>query len=133
MDGELIEKIPTISKRNEAVEQIDILFNGLNSIDILELTELGTYISKKAETTANYEQYLSTLKKELLDLPIAEIIIAFVPNNRDTMEIVRAVRGDINQNAVVDIQVNPHLIGGAIVSFEGKYHDGSLITKLENV
>jgi F0F1-type ATP synthase delta subunit len=133
IDSQIIERIPTVSKRNELVEQIDLLLNGMSKIDTVEMTELGSYIAEKSKGVKNQEEYLNELKKAIIQLPVAELVIAFVPNNRDTIEIVRTIRSEIAANAVVAIEVNPHIIGGAIIAFEGKYFDGSLIRKIKHV
>ena len=133
LDNELIERIPTTFKRNELLEQIDLLLASMHKFDAFELTDIGHYINEKAKASSNQELYLENVKKAVMDLPVVEIIIAISPNYHEILDIVSTVRNTIDPKAIVDLQVDPYIIGGAKISYQGKYYDGSIIAKLENV
>jgi len=128
MDGNVI----TISKRNEAIAQIDMLLYGLNKIDLDNLTDIGRKYYEEAKKQKEPENYLSLTKKDLIEKPITEIVVAFMPSRNEEREILENVKTNISENTVVDIQINSFLIGGAQVTFNGKYYDGSLVKKIKN-
>lgn len=135
MDGdgfikELVGRINTVQSRNEIVEQIDILLNSIHKIDIDDLSEIAATIHSRLDTVEDKESYLMNIKKILLDLPVVELSIAITPSNRELKEIVFQVRNEISPNAIVNIEVDPYIIGGAKVSFQGNYFDGSIRSKL---
>ncbi len=138
MDGEtlnreILDKIPTLSKRNELLSQIEILINGLNKKDTEELTEIGEYIHARASESRNYKEYLAGIKKAVMSLPILELTVAFVPTQREVKDFVLSIRNEVDGLAVVDVNVNPYILGGARIAFKGKYFDGSVLSKIQNV
>lgn len=138
MDGEtinreILDKIPTLSKRNELLSQIEILINGLNKKDSEELTEIGQHIYARACVSSDYKEYLTSTKKAVMSLPIFELTVAFVPTQRELRDFVLSIRNEIDKLAVVDVEVNPYILGGARIAFKGKYFDGSVLSKIKNV
>lgn len=134
MDGELyqeiINKIRTLRQRNELISDIDLLISRSTLDDTDNLSEIGNKIRDAANQEKTPNKYLEELKQALLKLPIVELTIAFSPSQNDINEVLAAIRSEINPEAIIDISVNPYLIAGAQIIYEGKYHDGSIASKL---
>lgn len=76
------------------------------------------------------EVVLRGLKKELAKIKFMEVSVAFDPSIEVTERIASFVKKNSKQSLAIDIKVDPKLIGGALVSFEGRFFDGSVLKKL---
>jgi hypothetical protein len=130
MDGELYTSINTLQDKWEALEQIDILLNGLNTKDDLSnLTNYGKEIQHLGGKSKEPEQFYIQLKEELLSMPTLRLTLAFQPNEKQISEISLAVKNTIDQKAILDFHIDTFLVGGALVEYNGHYFDGSLASK----
>ncbi|MBL7078035.1 F0F1 ATP synthase subunit delta [Candidatus Shapirobacteria bacterium] len=55
-----------------------------------------------------------------------DLTLAFSPGKDLLKKITAFVREKVASGAVLKITVDPKILGGAIISFQGKYLDGSL-------
>jgi F0F1-type ATP synthase delta subunit len=79
------------------------------------------------------QDFLSALKKEIVELPIIHIILSIAPKQN----LVKAIHDWFYQNyqktVVLDISVDPSLIGGSVLSFAGKANDFSLKSRIDQM
>lgn len=68
-------------------------------------------------------QELESVKKALAEALVLGLTVAVKPSPAFLAKIGRWLRDEIDQRVVLDIKVDPLIIAGAIISFEGKYLD----------
>ncbi len=74
---------------------------------------------------------LSQMKKTLLGLPIVKLEIAFSPSEEFLQKISNWMEKNLGKKVILDVTVNPKIIGGAIIEYQGKWRDFSLVKKLK--
>lgn len=70
--------------------------------------------------------FLKTIQETISSLPIAYLILAIEPKE----EILKAISDwftlNLKKQILIDIQIQPNLIAGAVVSFQGKQLNASI-------
>jgi succinate dehydrogenase flavin-adding protein (antitoxin of CptAB toxin-antitoxin module) len=79
------------------------------------------------------EKYLWELKKQLLNLPVVKLSLAFKPPSDLLERIVLWVRSKMEPKGILEIVVDEGVIGGAMITFNGRYQDFSLKKSLKKV
>lgn len=74
---------------------------------------------------------LTKLKKELGELVTLELSIALSPPQSFIDKIFDWVQRNVGDNIVINFKKNPSIVGGAVVSYKGKYADFSLSRQLK--
>lgn len=72
------------------------------------------------------EEFLKGLKAELAKLKVVALTIAFDPTEASIDRFHHWVRRNLGEGIVLEINVKPVILGGAIVVFQGEYRDLSL-------
>jgi hypothetical protein len=85
----------------------------------------------ETESQGNWEKYLDDLKQELLNLKVLEITIGTELNRNSLEEIGDVAKKFISDRVVLDILVERSILGGAILSINGKYKDYSLKSEVD--
>ena len=96
----------------------------------------------------NRKKVLDNLRKELEKIRFMEISLAVKPSYKLVSSIFEYVNKNINQRIskactfgkskacpfriAIDIKVDPSIIAGALISYEGRFFDGSLLKEIEN-
>lgn len=75
---------------------------------------------------------IEKLRQQLTKIEFMEITFSYQPNIKLINDISLFINNNINQKILIDIKVDPMIIGGAIISYGGRFFDGSLLHKLEN-
>lgn len=78
-------------------------------------------------------EVIENLKKELMKIKFVEVTLANDPTYELESNIWNWFNKNVNQNVAIDIKVDPQIIGGAVISFDGKFFDGSVSSHLDNV
>jgi F0F1-type ATP synthase delta subunit len=110
--GETFEKVLKTQVRASVAEWIS--------------TTLEKYEGKK-------EKFLEDLLKEIEALPMIQVEIAFEPSQEALEQIHAWAVEQVGQNALIDVSIQPDLLGGATISYQGKYFDGSLKENLQEL
>jgi len=102
--------------------------------------QLGNYISGflqdrplNAHAIEKIADRLAEIKKKLDGLKIVSLTLAIEPKKSTIDKIIFFVREHIEKDIIIEINVEPNIIGGAIIVFNGLYRDYSLKTKLDEV
>lgn len=82
---------------------------------------------------AEMQKVLQEVKEIMLNLPVIELKIAFNPAEQLVLRLVEWVRQNISPDAILELKVDRNLIGGAQISYNGRYHDYSVIKYLQEV
>jgi hypothetical protein len=80
----------------------------------------------------NVENYLESLLASLADLEPLSLTLAFEPTDGNIEKFYEWASVNVSPKIFLDIEHDPSILGGAVVSFRGKYHDFSLRAELEN-
>ena len=86
------------------------------------------YLSKEKQA-----EFLFSLKENLKNLPKVTIEIAFDPSVDFILKLKNWFLENLKKSLVLEIKVNPKIVGGARIYYLGKYFDFSLATKIEEL
>jgi F0F1-type ATP synthase delta subunit len=83
--------------------------------------------------TNSKEAVIKEIKKRLSLIKFVNLTLSFDPTYAFMEKISSWFAKSVNQTIALDIKIDPKLIGGAIVEYEGKYFDNSIKNKLESI
>lgn len=145
----VLEEIRTIEDLRLVASELDRLMVSLYNADAgafktLLTTNIQRSLSDAITQSAseqqlsldNYEQleqYFSGLKQTLMKLPVLQLTLAYRPTNEHIISLSEWIRRETNKSVVLQLHYNQNILGGAIITFEGRYLDLSLKTKLASV
>lgn len=92
---------------------------------------IASVIRAKLAEGEDLEKYLSGLAQELESRQEVKLELAFEPTEKTLEHISAWLAANVGEHAIVSLAVNSALLGGAVVSFNGKYYDGSLCKVVE--
>ena len=78
------------------------------------------------------EKFLNSIKNQAAQLNVLKLQLAFDPSDETITNIFNWISENYGGGIVLDIQKNESIIGGAIISFNGKYKDYSLKRRLDD-
>lgn len=148
MNDYSLSSIKTLEERKRLYSEIslvlDVLFRQQADLEkILDTKvspQLRTYILSllqgKPLDEALREKIAKTLaeiKNKAEGLQAITLTLAFEAQQSTIDKISSFARQTLGENIIIEINVEPNILGGAIIVFNGLYHDYSLKTKLEEV
>lgn len=145
---DLITSLKTTREVDDLSSEIDTLISALfKSEKILLEKALASISSNSAKKiTEIFEKFnldmtdkeivrnfLDTLKALIRKFKVIKLILAFDPTRETIENIHEYVSENIGIGYIFDIDIDESLMGGAIVTFNGKYCDFTLKKRLEEV
>lgn len=133
-DDVLYLKEKILKLQQEVFRKPGLLSEKTKEISEEKLVEIVFDSEKKGKISLNPKEqfdYLENLQKELDDLPVLKMVLAFSPSPETIKRISRFVR-ERDQKIILDIAVNPEIIGGTILEYKGKYLDLSFCKEVKN-
>lgn len=97
--------------------------------DIVWLKTLGDDFFKSF-TEVNSTTTLSKLEESLKKLPVLTIYVPFEMPDGEAQALGKWLNLNISPNLIIELRINPDLIGGAAFSFNGVYKDFSLMNTI---
>ena len=85
------------------------------------------------ESHTALKKFLEQLQQQIAALPILTLTLALEPKEQTLKMLAEWFVLNINQQVLFDINVDPHLIAGASISFKGKNTDLSIRPKFEHI
>jgi len=82
---------------------------------------------------SSLEKLLNDLKEELKKVKVLKISLAINPSKEQIEHIFDWVRKNLGKGIILDIDKDESILGGAIISFNGRYKDFSLRRDLEEI
>ena len=79
------------------------------------------------------EQPTKELEKYLRSLPEIKLEIAFSPENNFLEKISQWFEKELGQKIILDLTVNPKIVGGAIIEYQGNWRDFSLAKEIDKL
>lgn len=143
---ELFAEIHTVTESLDILHQIDNLIQSLFNTKMSFQEKLDMYLEFSIKNNllmllersgidigdANaIENFLTQLKTRIREIPVFEFSVAYEPTSTTVKHVAEWIYFNLHQNVLIDIKVNPELIGGAIIGFNGKMGDFSLKKKIE--
>lgn len=143
---EVLDEIYTVSDLNNYIRMIDslkpIIFQqGNNLAQTLQQElppKLSNYITTYAETTnlnlndqADAQRLVQQIVYILHLVPVAELTVPAPLTNKQIIKITQWWRSKTDKAVILNIKIDPDLIAGIRIGFEGKYADYSLNTWLQ--
>lgn len=121
--SDLVFKKPTLPLKEKLQENISEEFFGI----------LSRFFETLPSSQKEFLKILAQLKDELLAMPLVKFQLAFFPTPRFIKKLSRWFEEKLKRRVVLDITVNPEIVGGIILEYQGKYLDLSLKKDLENL
>lgn len=83
--------------------------------------------------TVKVQEKLELIKELLKIIPVLSMTLPFEPTEHIIQNLSLWFYRNLKQKVLLDISLDRSLLGGAYLSIEGVYFDGSLRTKVEHV
>lgn len=77
------------------------------------------------------EEAVEKLKQYTGKMLVLELVLAFKPDEETINKLHDWAKENISKNILLSLKTDPGIIGGALITFEGKYADISIVKKLE--
>jgi len=84
-------------------------------------------------TASDLEAFFNKIQTRISSLPILSLTIAFEPIDETFKILSDWLALNIHREALLDINIDTKIIGGATVSFNGKYADCSIKPKFDQI
>jgi F0F1-type ATP synthase delta subunit len=132
----------TKEELNSTLKKIEMLKNYLykkpeiplsKKIEKLNLSHLFSKEKIEVLTIPQTIDILEKKKKIFEKIPKITIEMAFEPTADFILKLKNWFWQNLKKNLVLDIKVNPKIIGGAKIYYEGKYFEWTLLKKIENI
>ena len=82
-------------------------------------------------TAATRKKFLDELNAQLKKLPAVQLTLAFQPTQKNIDVIHNWLHSQLQQPHVLHLVYDPSVVGGAVISYQGRYHDASLKKVIE--
>lgn len=143
----LLKTIFTTHDAQEFIEKTDRFLADIYTIErknilaVLDETlpeniskEIKDYLSITKIALTNQEEVrvaLAALQQAIRKARILSLTLAYSPTKKMLTSVCERIKGEFGQDVVVEFNINPELVAGAIIVFEGKYLDMSVKKKLD--
>ena len=132
--NDILSSIMTLNDRDELLDFLDEIERAMHNMSV----DLEQFLMQKAphnlgQATGSYlgdslfsrdtevvRQKIKNLKKEMNLIPTVTITIAVAYDRNSLSDLFGKIRSLIGQQALIDIKVDPTIIGGAIVEGNGR-------------
>jgi F0F1-type ATP synthase delta subunit len=95
------------------------------------LTKLLEQYQVNKDDKMQIRVFLTEVIKTVNDLPVVALTLAKAPKRATIMTIQEWFLRTYNKLIILDISIDPDLIAGSVIQFQGKYHDYSLKKQLD--
>jgi len=101
--------------------------------DLVEILEELEKKEKQYQDPQEQIFFLQLLKNHLTSLPKVKIEIAFEPERETLEKISQWFKEKLKKKMILDLRINPKIIGGAKIEYGGKWRDFSLAKKIKEM
>jgi len=108
----------------------DSKFSPFDFVHIIEELEKKEIVSKNPEKN---RIFFENFKKYLQSIPQIKITIAFQPKKESINKISLWLEKEIKQKVILDLEVNPEIVGGAIIEYQGRQINLSLVREIDEL
>lgn len=114
----------SLYKSNETAEEV--IQRALPYEQYTMLIQLAMAQGTNMANKASVRDFLYALQQTLKSVPVVQIDLAIQPKIKLISLIHEWFFRNYNKMVILDIKVKPHVIAGAVISYNGKYYDNSL-------
>lgn len=141
MYSDFLSLVRTDSEKLLLISEIDTVIDSLYATDTNSLkntlaknvrTETSSFFQKAYEKEKNFLGFLKALRQIILELKEINITIAVDPSNEIVDTVHSWLETNIGKSLIINFEKNESLIGGAQISYMGKYFELTLKKELEN-
>jgi hypothetical protein len=86
-----------------------------------------------ASSIQSKKNIIETIKSRIEELPVLNIVLAVPPNRELTEKIHNWAKINLEENIVLELSDDASLIGGARISYAGKYVDNTLLKRWPSI
>lgn len=120
-------------EKDDVFEVLDTDFNYKFSELLVDWFYKHNVTKNTRPTNTMLQEALHSLKITLESVNSFRVTLAFIPTQKFISQMFQWVKTNLGENVVLDISHNEKMLGGAIVSYAGKYADYSLEKALPDV
>ncbi len=125
----LREKIKSIEKERRGLEEE--IWKKEDKIS--ELLEKNNFIDEgEFKKNQSIKRLFNKLRNQLSEISQVKMEVAFSPSRETVEEFIQWFEENMNKRVVLDLTVNPEIMGGVIIEHEGRWIDMSLKEKLKD-
>ena len=134
--NDILVYVKTISDIDRLISEIDLfeksLYGDTQQVSNIRHQVLDTlsFLMNGAQNKANQ---LQQLREYLKNLKRLKITLAFEPSQKLVEKISNAGNKNIDSYKILSFSVDQKLLGGAVISYEGKFGDYSLAISLRKL
>jgi len=136
----ILDFVRTKEDLNLIKDELDLLEKSLfevkgETFDVVLDRKLPKEVSdlvRELTLKADKKSVILGLKKILDGLKHVEVTIAFRPTNKFVEDIWSEINKDRTEKVAIDLKTDKDIIGGALISYEGKFFDGSILKMLND-
>lgn len=77
--------------------------------------------------------FFQNLKKNLKKIPQLKLELVFEPSIEFLLKIKQWFKEKNKQEVILDLSVNPEIVGGTIIEYQGRYRNFSLAKKIDEL
>lgn len=141
MPSELLATLLTLDDRETLRTELELLRNAVfqtkensfpEALKIKVRNSIAEIIEREVRLQKTEpEKYLSEVLQQLDQVPILELTIAFEPTQENLEHIVAHASKLLSQTVITQLHIQPEVVAGAVIVWNGHYHDASLKTQFE--
>ncbi len=131
--SEILDLITTEDEKDILTSQVEELLADLYKVDHSEfekkIGELDDKVASLVKTVpaASLPVFLGSLKEKLIATPSVKVTLSFKPTNNFISKLNKTL------NALVEVEVDPDILGGIILETNGKHIDLSINKSLNDL
>ena len=84
-------------------------------------------------TREEQEEFLNQLKSQLQSAAQIKLTLAFSPSDSFLKDISQWLENETGEHIIIDLTVDPEIVGGAIIEYDGHYLNFGLDKKIEKI
>lgn len=143
---DLSEFIKTKSQATDFSAKLDALNESIFKVGFDLETALSGYFSldKKdkflklcrdnnvnIKSPSDLKAFFEKLQDKVREIKIINLTLAFEPNDKTLKKFIQWFQVNMQKEVLFEIEVDPRLVAGAVITYNGKYQDYSLRKKVD--
>lgn len=132
MPDDFVSLVKTVGDQERFRQELEKVSRALDVVDGVDkvLNEISSDLAGYLKSTQITPGSIGELRDSLSKLEVLGLTIAIVPKASQVVEIYNWVGSNIGHNVILDFAVNDALMAGAVIEFNGKYLDASLLENM---
>jgi len=95
--------------------------------------ELIFFLEEIGQKKIEKDEKISELEKKLWSLPEIRLEIAFSPDDDFLNRVSQWLEKELGKKIILDLTINPRVVAGAIIEYQGNWRDFSLAKKIDKL